>query len=80
MTVDEKVGIIIREKRKQKKMTLKELGFKVGVAESTIARYEYGQLGLSMSLFLKLCEVLELEPAEVQRQCTPLINNQKGSK
>ena len=48
----------IREVRKQRKMTMKELGIAVGVAESTISQYETGKRNPDHETILKLAECL----------------------
>lgn len=47
----------IRELRKQNKMTLKELGNKLGLAESTISQYETGKREPDNETLLKLGEI-----------------------
>ena len=46
----------IRELRKQHKMTMKELGAVVGLAESTISQYETGKLQPDNETLIKLGE------------------------
>lgn len=48
----------IREVRKLRKMTMKELGQAVGVAESTISQYETGKRNPDHEMLLKLSECL----------------------
>ena len=48
----------IREVRKQRKMTMKELGASVGVAESTISQYETGKRNPDHETILRLAESL----------------------
>ncbi len=45
---DEMVGDRIRKARKNNRMTMKELGNKVGMHESNISRYEKGELSLDV--------------------------------
>lgn len=50
----------IRELRKQRKMTMKELGSVIGVAESTISQYELGRRQPDNETLLKLGEFFEV--------------------
>lgn len=58
------VGNRIRSERKEKKLTLKELGQLVGLSESTTQRYEKGQIkSIDISTVKKFAEALQI-PAE----------------
>lgn len=50
----------IRELRKQRKMTMKELGSVIGVAESTISQYELSRRQPDNETLLKLGEFFEV--------------------
>ena len=50
----------IREVRKGKKITMKELGARVGVAESTISQYEKGKRQPDYETLLKISSVLDV--------------------
>lgn len=66
MTTDEKFGEIIRAKRLEKKLTLEILSEQLGIAISTLHHYEKGDRGVSIGMFFEMCNVLELDPTEVQ--------------
>jgi len=68
--VDVKLGEIIRARRKDMRLTQKELANKVGTTAQCIYYYEKGTRGLTMSLFFKLCSVLNLDPNEIQKEVT----------
>lgn len=53
------MGKRIRERRKSKGLTMKELGAKLNLAESTIAGYEAGYREPSASMLEKIAEVLD---------------------
>lgn len=74
MNVNEKIGKIIREARLEKKMTMKELGKRVGVAESTIHHYEMGERGMSLETFFNICQILNLDVNEVLKQCRKTLD------
>jgi len=65
--VDEKIGQIIRDKRKSLKLTQADLAYLVGTTKQCIYYYEKGTRGLSMTLFFRICNVLQLNPNDVQR-------------
>ena len=57
------VGRRIRESRKNIKMTMKELGDKVGLSEGNIQRYEMGKIkGVDINLIKKISEILNVSP------------------
>lgn len=69
MNADIKLGEIIRNKRQEKRMTMKELGALTGFSEVAIHHYETGYRGMSIGTFFKICKVLGLSPDEVQKEC-----------
>ena len=48
--------MLLRELRKQRGLTMKELGEKIGVSESTISLYETGRRSPSYEILLKIAE------------------------
>ncbi|MVM35277.1 helix-turn-helix domain-containing protein [Spirosoma sp. HMF4905] len=58
--ITEQVGQLIREARKAKGMTLKDLAEKTGVSESTFSRYEAGKQSVSFEQAHKIANVLGL--------------------
>lgn len=57
------VGRRIRESRKNIKMSMKELGDKVGLSEGNIQRYEMGKIkGVDINLIKKISEILNVSP------------------
>ena len=66
-SVDVKLGEIIRARRKEKRMTQTDLALRVGSTKQCIYYYENGLRGVPMSIFFKLCDVLDLNPNEIQR-------------
>ena len=67
-SVNVMLGEIIRARRKEKGWTQTELAEKVGSTKQCIYYYESGTRGLTMSLFFKICKVLDLDPNDIQRQ------------
>lgn len=67
-TVYKKLGNYIRIKRLDKKMTMKELGKRIGVSEGTISRYETGERKITFDSFVDICKVLDLNPLDVVKE------------
>lgn len=60
-TITEQVGAKIRETRKAKGLTLKELGERLGMSESVMSRYEKGKVNASIDTLTKIATELNLE-------------------
>lgn len=60
MTFGEK----IRKIRKEKGLTLTELGEQIGMSASGLARYETGRRGISVDKLKALCDVLNIPRSE----------------
>lgn len=58
-------GVVLRDRRKELKMTQRELAEKAGTARSYIARVERGETDLQLSSFLRIAEALKLSFAPV---------------
>ena len=56
--VKKRIGQKIRDARKAKGLTLKELGEKVGVSESVVGRYETGKQNLTIETLQKVADAL----------------------
>ena len=54
-------GVILRDRRKELKMTQVELAQKVGTARSYIARVEKGETDIQLSSFLRIAHALKIE-------------------
>lgn len=56
-------GLLIRQARKEKRITMEELAQKLNVSKSTISKYEHGLIAnLKRSKMLVLCDTLDLDP------------------
>lgn len=56
--IKQQVGQQIREARKAKGLTQKELGEKLGVSESTVNQYESGKQNLTIDTLGKIADAL----------------------
>lgn len=63
-----RVGKNIRNQRKLVGMTMKELGEKVGLTESSISKYESGDINqLGLELLKRMAEALSCHPDDLTR-------------
>lgn len=54
-------GVILRDRRKELKMTQSKLAEKTGTARSYIARIERGETDMQLSSFLRIAHALKIE-------------------
>lgn len=60
-----KIGAFISERRKDKKLTQKQLADKLEISDKTISKWECGKGLPEVSLMLPLCETLEISVNEL---------------
>lgn len=68
MTRDElniAIGKALKKARKAKKITQVQLAEMIGVERSVLTRYETGAIEISMKNFVKICDALSLNYADV---------------
>jgi len=58
-------GVVLRDRRKELKMTQRELAEKSGTARSYIARVEHGETDMQLSSFLRIADALQMSFAPV---------------
>lgn len=54
----------LREKRKEKGLTMRETGERIGVIHSWIGKVELGERRLDVVEYVRYCEALEVDPHE----------------
>ncbi|OIN59969.1 helix-turn-helix domain-containing protein [Arsenicibacter rosenii] len=59
--ITEQVGQMIRNARKAKGLTQKELGLKLGLTEATVNGYEAGRQNLTLETLLKVSVALDMQ-------------------
>ena len=52
----------LRGQRKQKKITMRELGEKLGVIHSWVGKIEQGERRLDLVEYIRLCRALKIDP------------------
>jgi len=63
--INESIGDEIRFARLRKRMTQEQLSQKTGIGRSTIAKYESGQIEMSMPVFITICDAIGVNYAEI---------------
>jgi len=58
-------GTEFKRQRKLHKLTQQELADRVGISRSVLARYESGTIEISMTMFVAICDALNVPYAEV---------------
>lgn len=69
----------MRELRKERRLTMKELGKAVGVSESTISLYETGKHEPDLETMKRIADVLEVTIDELIGRPTPEIEEDSWS-
>lgn len=60
------IGKIIKDRRKELGLTIRDVAAVVGVASATVSRWETGEIGnMRRDRIYKLAQVLQLNPAEI---------------
>ena len=62
---NEKIGIFIAKKRKEKNLTQEQLGEKLGISKNAISKWERGICWMDMSLLIPLSEILEVNVIDI---------------
>lgn len=64
MLTNKQIGLRIKSVREEKDMTLQEIADKIGVAKSTIQRYEVGSIAnLKLPIISSIANVLDVDPS-----------------
>lgn len=63
--INEAIGNEMRIARLRKRMTQEQLSKKTGIGRSTIAKYESGQIEMSVHVFVILCDAIGVECATI---------------
>ena len=58
------LAIVLRQRRKELGLTLKQVADAVGVSEATVQRWEAGTMSIRYNRVVKLAEVLRVNPQE----------------
>jgi amino-acid N-acetyltransferase len=72
-SLQQHIGIAIRNARNAQEITLRTLATKVGADAGNLSRIERGELGCSEPLLRKIAEALGTSPASLYEACTPRV-------
>lgn len=76
-----KTGDILKQKRKELRLTLKEVAEYVGVSEATVSRWESGNIAnMGRDKIAKLAKILELSPSVIAGYADVITGNTNISK
>ena len=67
----ENIATVLREARRRKKLSQRQLGEKIGIPQSHISRIEKGEVDLQASSLIELSRALDLELMLLPRQLVP---------
>ncbi|ATZ21274.1 helix-turn-helix domain-containing protein [Mesoplasma tabanidae] len=59
------VALNLKKIRLRKKLSQEELGFRCGISKNYISDFERGQRNITIKVFQKIVEGLEIEPEEL---------------
>ena len=59
-----KLAGLLKQKRKEKRLTLQQLADQIGIMQPSLTRIESGKFWVTMPLLFKICEVLEIKMFE----------------
>lgn len=58
MNINVQIGLLMREERTKKKMSLQEVADKMNLGKTTISAYELGKIAISVENLQKYCEIV----------------------
>lgn len=64
MTIAEKYGLYIKEKRCAKGMTQAEIAKKLGISQQAYSRYEQGKREPTLDYIKQIAQILGVQPGE----------------
>lgn len=70
---NKKLGEIIRDNRKAKQMTMKELGERINVTEGAIHLYEIGKRTMSPDVFFSICKILDIDVNDTYKKVSKYL-------
>lgn len=65
--INEAIGKAIKRERKAHHLTQEQLAAKVGISRPVLTKYELGQVEISMKMFVRICDEIGVDYAEILR-------------
>lgn len=76
----QELATLLKETRRAKKMSQRELGVLTDLPQSHISRIESGAVDVLLSNFIMIARALDLELAVVPRKMLPAVKSMAGTK
>jgi HTH-type transcriptional regulator/antitoxin HipB len=71
---------LLKQARKKKKLTQRDLAQLAGIPQSHLSNFENGKVNIGLSSFIEIVRLLELELVLIPRQYVPAIKSLMQSK
>lgn len=65
--INEAIGKAIKRERKAHHLTQEQLAAKVGISRPVLTKYELGQVEISMKMFVRICDEIGVDYADILR-------------
>jgi transcriptional regulator with XRE-family HTH domain len=74
MTIQEKIGIALRNYREATGLSQEQLSFKANLHRTYVGSVERGERNVSLINIIALCKALKVKPSELFKKFDDLIN------
>lgn len=71
-------GRIIRQKRKEARMTQTDVAKKIGLRQTAVSNIEIGQNGMDLELYKSICRAIGCDIYETLAEIYNIIDNEGG--
>lgn len=62
------IGLALRRARKKKHLTQQDISDRTGITRSVIGRYETGDIEISVTNYIAICDAIGCDPREILRE------------
>ena len=74
---DVALGKTMRKYRKDKRLTMEQVGQKVGCTKQMISLYELGKAAITVSMLRSICECYDVTYPELIREAAQLVEDEE---
>lgn len=71
---DEKLGLRLRQIRKEHKLSMNDVGKKIGCTKQMISLYELGKSALSVEQLKKICSIYDIKYYDIIKEVGKMID------
>lgn len=71
---DEKLGLRLRQIRKEHKLSMSDVGKKIGCTKQMISLYELGKSALSVEQLKKICSIYDIKYYDIIKEVGKMID------